>query len=739
MCRVCLSVLLAFLFCSLEVCATIFGNVRGIVHDPAHRPIPSAEVTLHAVASEWSNRTQTDQGGEFSFPAVPAGEYTIRVKHEGFSEEEQRVVVASGNAPVLHLQLGLAPQKQSIEVSETSADVSAQSSTPETLISRRTIEQTPGADLSNSLAMITSYVPGAYMTHDQLHVRGGHQVTWAIDGIPIPNTNISSNVGPQLDPKDIDYLEVQRGGYSSEYGDRTYGVFNIVPRTGFEKDREMEINSTFGTFHQTNDQFNFGDHTSRFAYFGSVNGNRSNYGLETPGPDVLHDRVWGLGGFGSLIFNVDANNQLRFVTSLRRDDYQIPNDPDALTAGIRDVERERDVLADFSWVRTFSPGMLLTVSPFAHFNRANFDGDPNDTPVSTQQHLDSTYGGAQITFNAVTAKHDARVGVYGFGQHDDESINLIANEGSGANVAGHRVSTGHLEAGSLEDQFKLTSWLTLTGGLRLTHFSGAISENAASPRVGAAIRIPHLNWVLRGFVGTYYQAPPLSTIQGPLLDFAVTQGLGFIPLRGERDQENQAGITIPLRGWSFDMNSFRMRARNYFDHNAIGNSNVFLPLSIASARIWGTEVTVRSPRILQRGEVAITYSYQHAEGRGPITGGLTDFSPPTNAYFFLDHDQRHTLHANFNVALPRRAWAAGGVYYGSGFTNGQSDIPAHLEPHTTFDLSLGKTIAESLSVSLVGLNVTNRRFLLDNSQTFGGTHYADPRQIYVQVKYRFHF
>jgi outer membrane receptor for ferrienterochelin and colicin len=739
MCRVWLSVLLAFLFCSLEVCATIFGNVRGIVHDPAHRPIPSAEVTLHAVASEWSNRTQTDQGGEFSFPAVPAGEYTIRVKHEGFSEEEQRVVVASGNAPVLHLQLGLAPQKQSIEVSETSADVSAQSSTPETLISRRTIEQTPGADLSNSLAMITSYVPGAYMTHDQLHVRGGHQVTWAIDGIPIPNTNISSNVGPQLDPKDIDYLEVQRGGYSSEYGDRTYGVFNIVPRTGFEKDREMEINSTFGTFHQTNDQFNFGDHTSRFAYFGSVNGNRSDYGLETPGPDVLHDRVWGLGGFGSLIFNVDANNQLRFVTSLRRDDYQIPNDPDALTAGIRDVERERDVLADFSWVRTFSPGMLLTVSPFAHFNRANFDGDPNDTPVSTQQHLDSTYGGAQITFNAVTAKHDARVGVYGFGQHDDESINLIANEGSGANVAGHRVSTGHLEAGSLEDQFKLTSWLTLTGGLRLTHFSGAISENAASPRVGAAIRIPHLNWVLRGFVGTYYQAPPLSTIQGPLLDFAVTQGLGFIPLRGERDQENQAGITIPLRGWSFDMNSFRMRARNYFDHNAIGNSNVFLPLSIASARIWGTEVTVRSPRILQRGEVAITYSYQHAEGSGPITGGLTDFSPPTNAYFFLDHDQRHTLHANFNVALPRRAWAAGGLYYGSGFTNGQSDIPAHLEPHTTFDLSLGKTIAESLSVSLVGLNVTNRRFLLDNSQTFGGTHYADPRQIYVQVKYRFHF
>ena len=36
------------------------------------------------------------------------------------------------------------------------------------------------------------------------------------------------------------------------------------------------------------------------------------------------------------------------------------------------------------------------------------------------------------------------------------------------------------------------------------------------------------------------------------------------------------------------------------------------------------------------------------------------------------------------------------------------------------------------------INVANRRFLLDNSPTFGGTHYFDPRQIYVEVRRRFH-
>ena len=297
---------------------------------------------------------------------------------------------------------------------------------------------------------------------------------------------------------------------------------------------------------------------------------------------------------------MDPSNQLRFVASVRRDDYQIPNDPEATAAGIRDVERERDALADFTWVHTFSPGLLLTASPFFHFNRANYDGDPNDVPLSTVQHLDSTYAGAQVALNAVTNRHDARIGFYGFGQQDDEFIHLLSNDGSGANLVDEKRTAGQLEAGFLEDQWKVTPYLTLTGGVRLTHFAGAISENAASPRVGAAVRIPHLNWVVRGFYGRYYQAPPLSTVAGPLLDFAVAQGLGIIPLRGERDEENQVGITVPLRGWTFDFNSFRQRARNYFDHNALGDSNVFFPISISGAHITGQELTLRSPRLFKR-------------------------------------------------------------------------------------------------------------------------------------------
>src|SRR5256884_3063156 len=176
------------------------------------------------------------------------------------------------------MPLGLAATRQEVQVSTPPELAGTESSTSETVVNREEISRTPGADRTNSLAMITDYVPGAYMVHDQLHLRGGHQVSWLVDGVPLPNTNIASNVGPQFDPKDVDYLEAQRGGYSAEYGDRTYGVFNVVTRSGFEPNDEAELVTSYGSFHSTNDQISFGSHTERFADYASANGNRSDLG-----------------------------------------------------------------------------------------------------------------------------------------------------------------------------------------------------------------------------------------------------------------------------------------------------------------------------------------------------------------------------------------------------------------------------------------------------------------------------
>jgi hypothetical protein len=746
----------AFLLFGTAAFATLFGTVRGIVHDPQHRPVPSSEVVLKAKSSDYTQKTQTDANGEFHFDAVPLGEYTVTVTNASFEGQEQIVTVLSGTAPILHFEMHLATQSQSVTVSAEAAPGQTESVTPTTLVDRQEIQETPGASRTNSLAMITDYMPGSYFTHDQLHVRGGHQVSWLIDGVPIPNTNIASNLGPQIDPNDIDTLEMQRGSYAADFGDRTYGVFDVAPRTGFERNNEAELVISAGNFYQTDDQLNFGGHTNRFAYYASVNGNRTDLGLQTPTSAVVHDAANGFGGFTSLMYNLDSQDQLRLVAQARRDYYQVPfdpNNPDTQGQFLQDANRENDSFVTLTWVRTFTPGLVFTVSPFFHFNSANYLSSPLDLPSSTTQKRSSKYEGGQATIAWVEKRNNLRAGLYAFAQQDSQLFSLIFNcptpptpscpEASGSNLTPTQVNPlGSLTALYVEDQFKVTSWLMLNGGLRQTHFSGSVVENATSPRVGASLRIPKLNWVFRGFYGHFYQAPPLLTLAGPLLDEATSQNLSFIPLHGERDEEHQFGVTIPFRGWTIDADNFLTRASNFFDHNNFNDSDLFFPITIQGARINGWELTLRSPRIRNRAQVYLTYSNQLALSFGCITGGLVaPCSTPPPGFGFLDHDQRNTLHTGAQYNLPWNSYASTDVYYASGFTNGNSppDLNSHLEPHTTFDLALGKSFGERFSLNVQGVNVANRRVLLDNSFTFGGTHYLNPREVFVQLRFRFHY
>jgi len=165
---------------------------------------------------------------------------------------------------------------------------------------------------------------------------------------------------------------------------------------------------------------------------------------------------------------------LRFVTSLRKDYYQIPYDPfpndienapipeNDFTAqypsiGLRDGDHESDAIVNFSWVHTFNSKLLLTVSPFYHYNRANYDSSPNDTPVATTQDRGSTYGGGQASFSANVAKNNLQVGLYSFYQHDNELFGAIFNDGSGNppfTDTEHR--SGSLVAFFVDDKFKVT-------------------------------------------------------------------------------------------------------------------------------------------------------------------------------------------------------------------------------------------------------------------------------------------
>ena len=763
-----ISVIAAVFYLGAVAFATIFGSVRGVVHDPQHRPIQGAQVTLKAQTSDWTQSQDSSVSGDFEFRSVPIGTYTVTVSSQGFLETQQDVIVESDTSPVLHFKMAVAGAKESVVVAGTPVAAPMDTVTPTTLLSRQNIQQTPGADRTNGVEMITDYVPATYVAHDMLHMMGGHQVQWLIDGVSIPNTNIASNLGPQIDPKDIDYLEVLQGGYDASYGDRTYGMFNIAPRTGFERDRQCDLVIMAGNFYQTDDQISCGGHTQRFAYYASLNGNRSNYGLQTPIPQVYNDAENGYGGFASFIYNHDPKNQYRVVASLRQDYYQIPVDPDPNSVGnqilessglvpsygLHDAEREPDGYLLFSWVHTFDPTTLLTLSPFYHYNAAHYEGSPDDYPVSTNVNLQANYVGFQGILNKSFWRNDMEAGVYGFYQHQYNYFNNVFTDGT-PNFPPSSISVnGGVAEEFISDRFNATNWLTIIAGIRGTEFRSTIAENQADPRVGVALRVPRLNWVLRAFYGHYYQPPPLVTATGPLLGYANSQDFTFAPLQGERDKQWEASLIIPYRGWNLEIDNYQTRATNWLDHNNIGNSNLFWPITWYAALIQGWDVMLRSPMLWHRLQAHLVYANQIAQATSPINGGLIcpDPNDPNCPLYVppgfspVDHDQRNTLNVGATASLPWQSFASGNVYYGSGFSNGlygtpESQYPGpYLPSHTTVDLSLGKSFSEGkYAVSVTALNVANLRVQLDNSLTFGGFHWNEPRQIYGEFRWRFHY
>ena len=337
--------------------------------------------------------------------------------------------------------------------------------------------------------------------------------SWLIDGVPIPNTNIASNVGPQIDPKDIDYLEVQRGGYAADTGDRTYGVFNVVPRTGFERDREGELDHHLrqllpdqrpAQLRRPHREAGLVRQHQRQSQR-SRPGNARAAGLARPRQGLRRIRA-------RCIYNRDARQQLRAVDqpapgllsdSLRSQSQRHREQPS--TASIPPCTArcrpETDGLRTSAGC-TLSARMRSSRSHRSiHYNRANYTGSAER---SAGQHRP----GAQLhlrrrpaqpgRFNC--ARNDFTVGVYAFTRTDSERFGLTSNDGSRACPTPRQPHIGGLAAVIFVEDVIVPSWITLIGGPAPTHFMSVVSESTISPRLGVAVTIPRLHWTVRAIL-----------------------------------------------------------------------------------------------------------------------------------------------------------------------------------------------------------------------------------------------
>jgi hypothetical protein len=131
----------------------------------------------------------------------------------------------------------------------------------------------------------------------------------------------------------------------------------------------------------------------------------------------------------------------------------------------------------------------------------------------------------------------------------------------------------------ISDNYKVTPWLTVLGGLRQSHFQSAITDNYTAPRAGLAVEIPKLHWVFRGFYGRFLSGPAANQRRRTAAELCqCEQHLHSAAARrvGRGAPVRRAG---PLARLVVDADTFQTRVNNFLDHSNIGDSSIYLPVT----------------------------------------------------------------------------------------------------------------------------------------------------------------
>src|SRR5258708_10578398 len=110
---------LVFVFISVSVVfaqaptATILGTIK----DASGGVVPGAKVTIRSTESDFSRTVTTSDDGAFRVPALPVGNYTVRIEKEGFQSENQTgVVLEVGTELVVNSALQVGSSTQEVTV-----------------------------------------------------------------------------------------------------------------------------------------------------------------------------------------------------------------------------------------------------------------------------------------------------------------------------------------------------------------------------------------------------------------------------------------------------------------------------------------------------------------------------------------------------------------------------------------------------------------------------------------------
>ncbi|OKY26981.1 TonB-dependent receptor [Thalassotalea sp. PP2-459] len=211
------------------------GSIRGTSLNQAGNVLSNVTVTIKNLTTGLTRTVTTDSQGNYRFPLLPSGTYSLEAKKDGFivlQQDNLRVAAAGSRTVNLTLESGDI-EKITVSGAAVSA-IDVASSESQLIVDIEYLNKVPVARDVTSVALLA---PGTISGDDDfgnLASFGGSSVgenVYYVNGIN--TTNFRNGLGGSELPFEMyESFEVKTGGYSAEFGRSTGGVVNAVTKSG---------------------------------------------------------------------------------------------------------------------------------------------------------------------------------------------------------------------------------------------------------------------------------------------------------------------------------------------------------------------------------------------------------------------------------------------------------------------------------------------------------------------------
>ncbi len=252
--------LIAALLSAAPIWAAVGGSITGAIKDPSGAGVPQAQLTLTNTTLKTKFELKSDTQGFYSFPAVPVGQYDLRIEATGFRPQQKtNLTVNADGAFRVDVSLEVGERSDSVTVTANEDTIETQVDTVAThlgeVVSDKQMEAVPlnGRSYTDLLAIqpgvspVTTLTPTSVimagvtgtinpsgdLNPGDVSINGQRESSngFFVDGIDVQeHMNGGTSVIPNLDS--IQEFRVLTNNFDPEYGDYNGGLINVVTKSG---------------------------------------------------------------------------------------------------------------------------------------------------------------------------------------------------------------------------------------------------------------------------------------------------------------------------------------------------------------------------------------------------------------------------------------------------------------------------------------------------------------------------